>query len=109
MINLITGSLLVIGAFFILISGLGLLRFPDIYTRMHAVSKSMSLGIGSILLAAMIYFGNWNTTIKSLLIIHFLFVTIPVGSQLMSFTAFTMKIPFWENTVIDEYSNKPED
>lgn len=109
MIELMTGILIVIGAFFILISGLGLLTFPDIYTRMHAVSKSMSLGIGSILIAAMLNFANWNTSLKSLLIIHFLFVTIPVASQLLSFTAFTMKIPFWEKTVIDEYSNKSED
>ena len=109
MINLIIGGFIVYGAFFILISGLGLLRFPDIYTRMHAVSKSMSMGIGAILIAAMLKFASWNTSIKSLLIIHFLFVTIPVASQLISFTAFTMKIPFWEKTVVDEYSNKPEE
>lgn len=103
--SLISGLFIIVGTFFILIAGIGLVRFPDIYTRMHAVSKSMTLGLGSVLLAAVIEFASWSVGIKSLLTILFLFLTIPVGSQVISFVAYLRKEPLWNRTIVDEYAS----
>ena len=103
--SLISGLFIIVGTFFILIAGNGLVRFPDIYTRMHAVSKSMTLGLGSVLLAAVIEFASWSVGIKSLLTILFLFLTIPVGSQVISFVAYLRKEPLWNRTIVDEYAS----
>lgn len=100
---MISGLFIIVGTFFILIAGIGLARFPDIYTRMHAVSKSMTLGLGSVLLAAVIEFASWSVGIKSLLTILFLFLTIPVGSQVISSVAYRRKEPLWDQTIADEY------
>ncbi len=100
----ISGSFIIIGAFFIFIAGLGLVRFPDVYTRMHAVSKSMSMGIGAILIAAMLEFASWSSSLKALLIIVFLFLTIPVTSHIISIVAYFLKVPLWTGTKIDEFS-----
>ena len=102
---MISGLFIIVGTFFILIAGIGLVRFPDIYTRMHAVSKSMTLGLGSVLLAAVIEFASWSVGIKSLLTILFLFLTIPVGSQVISFVAYLRKEPLWNRTIVDEYAS----
>ncbi len=104
-ISLISGLFIIIGTFFILIAGIGLVRFPDIYTRMHAVSKSMTLGIGSVLLAAVIEFASLSVGIKSMLTILFLYLTIPVGSQVISLVAYRRNESLWDQTIIDEYGS----
>ena len=105
-LSVISGIFVVTGAFFIFIAGVGVVRFPDIYTRMHAVSKSMSLGIGSILVAAIIEFSTLSVGIKSALTVLFLFLTIPVGSQIISYVAYRRNEKLWQHTRIDEYGSR---
>ena len=81
MIEIITCILLLIGALFILIASIGLLRFKDIYCRIHAITKASSLGIVLILIATSIYFASFWVIIKSLLIIIFIFLTNPLGAH----------------------------
>lgn len=69
------------GSFFILISSIGILRFPDLYSRMHAVTKATSFGILLILLAISLYFGDLATILKSLLIIIFIYLTAPLSAH----------------------------
>ncbi len=49
LLDLISGSLLLIGAYFFFAGTVGLLRFPDVYTRLHALAKADNLGLGCIL------------------------------------------------------------
>lgn len=106
--ELFSGFFLIIGAFFILIAGIGLVRFPDIYTRMHAVSKSMTLGIGSILLGVVVYFMSWSVGMKAFLTIVFLYMTMPIAGQLISFVAYHRQTPMWEKSVIDDYASRDQ-
>lgn len=68
------------GALFVLIGSIGLIRMPDLYTRLHAPAKSTTLGTGSIVLAATLYFERPF----ALLILLFLFITAPVSTHIVA-------------------------
>lgn len=79
--DLIIYILLVIGVFFNLLAGIGLLRFPDVYTRLHAGTKCTTFG-SIFLVGAVILIGlkMWYTgaTDGSVLAIHSIFVLIAI-------------------------------
>lgn len=78
--------LLLIGTFFIFSSALGIIRFPDVFTRLHAATKAPTLGIASILIAAFIYLYIVENLVsgKLLLAILFILLTSPVAGHMLS-------------------------
>ena len=100
--EIITAVFLFAGAFFILVAALGLVRFPDLYIRMHAASKSISLGIGCMLIGAIFYFGTVSVVIKSIAIVLFIFLTMPVAAHMISRVAYRRGVKIWEKTQVDE-------
>lgn len=78
--------LLLIGTFFIFSSALGIIRFPDIFTRLHAATKAPTLGISSILIAASLYLYEVENMVsgKLLLAILFILLTSPVAGHMLS-------------------------
>ncbi len=77
----ITSVLLISGALFILIASLGLLRFKDLYSRMHANTKASSFGILLLLIAVLLFYGNWIIILKALLVIIFIYLTAPLAAH----------------------------
>lgn len=77
---------LLIGAFFSLVGVIGLIKFNDSMTRVHAPTKVGTVGIGAFLLGSMIYSsiygGGWS--IQELLIMVFLFVTAPISANFIA-------------------------
>lgn len=104
LINTLIVISLALGTFFIIVTAIGLLRFPDAYTRAHAASKSATLGVMFILIGTFIHFwsveGVYNPRI--LLGILFLFVTGPVGGHLMARAAYFSGVKPWKGTVKDD-------
>ncbi|WP_298832305.1 monovalent cation/H(+) antiporter subunit G [uncultured Planococcus sp.] len=92
------------GVLFSLVTALGLIRLPDVYTRTHAASKSSTLGVLCVLLAAFIHFwlieGIFNT--QMIIAIVFLFITAPVGGHLIGRAAYMSGIKVAEETVRDD-------
>ena len=68
LINTMSSVLLVIGAIFFFAGTVGLLRFPDVYTRLHALTKADNLGLGLIVLGLAIQSQSWAITGKLILI-----------------------------------------
>jgi multicomponent Na+:H+ antiporter subunit G len=68
MIELASGALLCAGAFFYCAGTLGMLRFPDVYTRLHALAKADNLGLGCILAGLALQADNSAAALKLLLI-----------------------------------------
>ncbi len=66
--DLITAFLLLGSLGFFLAGTLGLLRFPDLYCRLHALTKADNLGLGLVVLALMIQSDSWQVVIRLLLI-----------------------------------------
>ncbi len=83
MTEVITGLLALAAGIFAVIAAIGVLRFPDVLTRMHASSKVGSFAGGLALLAAAIGFGTTGVVVKALAAILFLFVTAPIAAHLI--------------------------
>jgi multicomponent K+:H+ antiporter subunit G len=86
MLEYVIATALLIGAFFILVGSIGLLRLRDFYARLHAPTKATTLGLGAVLVASMIYFAaeRGAPSLHELLITLFLFMSAPVSAYLLA-------------------------
>ena len=75
------------GGAFVLIGGIGMLRFPDMYTRLHAASVTETMGTGLLLLGMLSHAGGWLVAVKIVLLGFFLFVTSPTSAHALAKTA----------------------
>lgn len=82
--ELIVAIFVFFGSFFTFIACLGLLRFKDIFMRLHASSNSLVFGISTIMFGVMIHFWDLEISIKSLFIIVFLLLTSPLTAHMIS-------------------------
>jgi multicomponent Na+:H+ antiporter subunit G len=98
----VIGGLLVVGAFLMFLTGLGLLRMPDVFCRMHAATKSASLGVALLLLAAALFFQETMVVTKAVVTVAFIFLTAPVAASLLGRAAYARRTPLWEHSVMDE-------
>ncbi len=91
--------MLIIGATFALIGSVGLARFPDFLTRLHAPTKSTTMGVGSVLISSIIYFSVVDTfSFHELLITIFLFLTAPISAHLLAKAALHLDLKRVEQT-----------
>jgi len=95
--------LIVIGLAFNFFGCLGLIRFPDVYNRLHSSIKCVTLGTSSILLGLFLYKGFSATGIKALLCILFLMLTAPVSAHVLARSAYKSKVKLWDKSVCDKY------
>ena len=102
--NILIVATIVFGVIFTLVTAVGLIRLPDVYTRTHAASKSATLGVMFILLGVFLHFwlieGHVNTRI--LLGIIFLFITGPIGGHVIGRAAYLSGVKMWDQSVVDE-------
>ncbi len=92
------------GAFFSLASVIGIIRFPDIYTRIHSGTKALTGGATLVLIGAALYTPSWQIAAKLFLIAAFLMATNPIASHAISRACYRhgMKPGI---AYIDEYGN----
>lgn len=85
-INIVVILSLLLGTFFILSASIGIVRFPDLYTRLHAATKASTLGISFILIGAFLFLYIEHSLVsgKLLLSIVFLFLTAPVSAHMIA-------------------------
>lgn len=79
--KIIISILLLAGSFFILLSTIGLVRFKDLYSRLHAATKAPSFGIFLVLIAVALYFDTSMVYIKSLFVVVFIYLTAPLAAH----------------------------
>jgi monovalent cation/proton antiporter MnhG/PhaG subunit len=101
--TLATVALLIIGCAFCLIASLGIVIMPDLYNRMQAASKAVTLGATCIALAVATYFQDGDIVTRVLLVVVFLFVTVPVASHLIVRAGHHAGEPLAPETVMDEF------
>ncbi len=93
LIELIVSALLVVGALFVLIGAIGVVRLPDVYSRLHAPGPGTTLGLGSTLAASVLYFaGRGVVSLHELLIAFFIFITAPISAHLVAKAALHSKV-----------------
>ena len=90
----LASALILVGAFFLLVGALGMVRLPDFYMRLHAPTKASTLGVGGVLLASLVL--GWSQgrfAVAELLITVFVFVTAPVSANLLAQAALHLRLP----------------
>lgn len=102
--NILIIFLISAGVIFSLVTALGLIRLPDVYTRIHAASKSSTLGVMSILLGVYIHFWLIDEVVAPQLIIAlvFLFMTSPVAGHMIGRASYMTGIKVTQETVQDD-------
>jgi multicomponent Na+:H+ antiporter subunit G len=103
MMDLIVAFLLLIGTLFVLLAGVGVFRMPDLFSRMQASTKAGTLGVGCLVLAVGLHFGDLGIGVRALLIVAFLFITAPIAAHMIAQAAYFTDVPRWEGSVIDEF------
>jgi multicomponent Na+:H+ antiporter subunit G len=104
--DVLTIFLLFSGAMFCLLGAVGITRMPDLFTRLQASTKAGTLGVGFIMVGAAVHFAELGVTVRSVMVIAFLFLTAPVAAHMIARAAYFVKVPLWKNTELDELEGK---
>lgn len=108
MIGTIVAVLALVGAFFQVVAALGVLRMPDLFTRMHASTKAGTLGASILVAAVAVAFRTTSVTMRCLGLIVFLCLTAPVVAHMVGRAAyFYGGIRLWKGTGIIEVPQDP--
>jgi multicomponent Na+:H+ antiporter subunit G len=94
--------LLTLGAALVLLAAVGLLRLPDLYTRMHATTKPATLGVSLMVSALALHAGELGIATRAALVVVFFLLTAPVAAQRLGHAAHRAGVACWHGTVRDE-------
>jgi CPA2 family monovalent cation:H+ antiporter-2 len=100
--DVLSSALMIVGAAFSLLASVGVIRMPDLFMRMQAATKASTLGIGCIVLAVAVHFGELGVTTRALAAIAFVFLTAPVAAHMIARASYFVGVPLWQGTIIDE-------
>jgi multicomponent Na+:H+ antiporter subunit G len=100
--DILTAFFWLAGAGFALLAALGVLRMPDVFTRMQASTKASTLGLGCLLVGAALQIGDLAAFIRVASIGAFVLLTTPVAGLVIARAAYFADVPLWEGTVLDE-------
>ena len=94
--TIITGIFLFVGCFFVVVASIGVVRFPDFFSRMHPAGKNDTLGQALILVGLIIYEGFSFVSIKLFLIIIFIFIVNPTATHAIAKAAHISGLKPWK-------------
>ncbi|MGH7785832.1 MAG: monovalent cation/H(+) antiporter subunit G [Candidatus Binatia bacterium] len=105
--DLLVAAFMLGGAFFMLVTGIGLVRFPDVYCRMHAAGKAGTLGIALLILAPTLHFltSDPSVALRGVLAIVFQFLTTPGATYLLAHACYATDHPAHPLTELDEFKD----
>ncbi len=98
----IAAVLLAVGAVLMVLSSIGLVRMPDLYTRMSASSKAAGLGSSLVLAAVGVHFGSLDVAARAIAAILFIFLTVPVAAHMVARAGYLARVPIWDRTIQDD-------
>lgn len=104
--EIVSALLLSVGVVFMLLSSIGLVRFPDLYTRIHAAGKAGTLGIIGVLLGVAVSVGEFGVLMKMLALITFFLFTAPIASHMLDRAAYLNGVKTAPETATDELTDR---
>lgn len=100
----VTGIIIIcIGVAFDLFGCIGLIRLPDVYNRLQAATKCVTLGTCGIMFGIFVLSGFNSLGVKSLICIPFIFLTSPTAAHALARGAHVFGVKLWDKSIIDEY------
>ena len=104
------GNVLIgIGVAFDLFGTLGLVRLPDVYNRLQAATKCVTLGTCFILIGAGVAHGGGEMIVKAIICTVFILLTSPVGAHALARGAHLGGVKLWEGSVVDKYEDDADE
>ena len=106
MIDVIGYILITIGILFDIFGCIGLVRFPDVYNRLQASTKCVTLGTIFLLVGVAIASGSGAMGAKAIICAVFILVTSPTAAHAIAKGSYASGVELWENSVVDKYANE---
>ena len=100
--DLAASALVLSGVAFVLLAAVGLLRFPDLFSRMHAATKAAALGLLLVLAGAALRLTNVGDAAKLVLVAILMFLTAPVAAHMIARAASRTREEVSPSTSVDE-------
>lgn len=104
--DVVGGAFVALGVFFMVVSAVGLVRLPDAYSRLSAVTKAATLGVVLIIAGAFVLKPSWTAFITLALAAALQFLTAPVGGFALGRAAYRSKSPLTARTNYDELATE---
>jgi multicomponent Na+:H+ antiporter subunit G len=95
-----------LGILFNFFGCIGLVRFPDVYNRLQAATKCVTLGTVLLLIGVAIANSTGAMTAKAIICAVFILVTSPTAAHAIAKGAYASGVPLWEGTVVDKYADR---
>ncbi len=109
MTDIIGYILVIIGILFNIFGCIGLVRFPDVYNRLQASTKCVTLGTILLLVGVAIVSGSGATVAKAIICAVFILLTSPTAAHAIAKGAYASGVPLWEDSVVDKYAEHKEE
>jgi len=106
MSNIIGYILIAVGILFDIFGCIGLVRFPDVYNRLQAATKCVTLGTVLLLFGVAVATGISATAAKAIICAVFIIITSPTAAHAIAKGAYASGVRLWENSVVDKYAEK---
>ena len=95
--------MIVIGVVFNIIGCIGLIRLPDLYNRLQAATKCVTLGTCTVLAGCMFLSDNTSLTLKCLICLIFILITSPTAAHALARGSYAFGVRLWDKSVVDKY------
>jgi multicomponent Na+:H+ antiporter subunit G len=102
MTDILTAVVWLAGSLFALLAAVGVLRMPDVFTRMQASTKASTLGLGCLLVGAALQLADVGSFIRLASIGAFVLLTTPVAGHVIARASYVADVSLWKGTVLDE-------
>jgi multicomponent Na+:H+ antiporter subunit G len=102
MTDIVTAIVWLAGSAFALLAAVGVLRMPDVFTRMQASTKASTLGLACLLIGAAVQMGDFASLIRVASVGAFILLTTPVSAHVIARASYFAGVPLWKGTVLDE-------
>ena len=109
MTDIIGYILIIIGILFNIFGCIGLVRFPDVYNRLQASTKCVTLGTILLLVGVAIISATGATSAKAIICAVFILLTAPTAAHAIAKGAYASGVPLWEDSVVDKYAEHKEE
>jgi multicomponent Na+:H+ antiporter subunit G len=100
--SVVAAVLFLAGATLALLAAVGVLRMPDLFTRMQASTKAATLGLGCLLVGLALYMPEFSVIVRAVTIAAFVMLTTPVAAHVIARAAYLTGVPLWKGSVVDE-------
>lgn len=100
-LQIVAALIIALSALVIFSAAVGVVRFPDAFTRMHAATKAGVVGAGGLLLGSSLALGSWGSVFMAVVGVFFLVATVTIAAHTLGRAAYLSGAPLAENTKTD--------